>query len=330
MNYDKPFITYEAMIQQMRSRGIIVSDEAFAMHALDSVSYYTLVNGYNDLFLADSETESFSAGTRFEDLYALHVLDMDFGSIVLKYILHFETTLKSRMSYFVSSRYGVTEDDYLEPQNYNLTKNRNRVHHVTNYLKRAAHNPNTRNSSLLHYQQKHNHIPPWILVNVLTIGNMQKWYEIMTNRDKNALCSLFLPSKDPNYSTEKDFFLSSIKLIRNFRNAAAHGRPTCAALSKYQLPKGYLIKHSDGIVTPKDFEHNPYARSGMYGVLAALYILLPDKFLRYVLIMDLLNELKMHQNIKIHGKSIPETFHLPDSFHDRLIRLLPKEYAKNL
>lgn len=52
IQYDKPFLDYEKMINLMISRGIQVSDRSFAKRALSSLSYYTLVNGYKDTFLS--------------------------------------------------------------------------------------------------------------------------------------------------------------------------------------------------------------------------------------------------------------------------------------
>ena len=51
MEYDKPFKTYDELIDIMISRNIEVSNRSFAKNALSNMSYYTLVNGYKNTYL---------------------------------------------------------------------------------------------------------------------------------------------------------------------------------------------------------------------------------------------------------------------------------------
>lgn len=44
--YDKPFKTYEEQIELLRTRNLNISDPEFAIHALDTISYYDLINRY--------------------------------------------------------------------------------------------------------------------------------------------------------------------------------------------------------------------------------------------------------------------------------------------
>ena len=71
MEYDKPFKTYDELIELMVSRNILVSDRSFAKRALSNMSYYTLVNGYKNTFLSVNGSDVFVPGTKFEELYKL-------------------------------------------------------------------------------------------------------------------------------------------------------------------------------------------------------------------------------------------------------------------
>ena len=108
--YDKPFKTYEELLQLMESRHIIIEDREFAIRALENLSYYELVNGYKNIFSAFTDSDDFIQGTRFEELYTLHIIDTSLNNIIFKYILFLERALKSRISYLVSKQYGVYTD----------------------------------------------------------------------------------------------------------------------------------------------------------------------------------------------------------------------------
>ena len=105
--YDKPFKTYAQMIEIMRKRHIVIEDTVFAKMALENFSYYSLVNGYKNTFLQIPKTDDFIGGTRFEELYTLHIIDISLNNILFKYSLYIEKALKSRISYLVSETFGV-------------------------------------------------------------------------------------------------------------------------------------------------------------------------------------------------------------------------------
>jgi len=75
MEYDKPFKTYDELIDIMISRNIEVSDRNFAKNALNNMSYYTLVNGYKNTLLSLNGSDVFVPGTKFEELYTIHILE---------------------------------------------------------------------------------------------------------------------------------------------------------------------------------------------------------------------------------------------------------------
>lgn len=79
--YDKPFKTYDEMITILESRNIIINDNQFAKSALKNFSYYSLINGYKNTFLQDPRTDVFKVGTRFEELYTLHIIDTSINSL---------------------------------------------------------------------------------------------------------------------------------------------------------------------------------------------------------------------------------------------------------
>ena len=71
--YDKPFRTYKEQIEILRSRNIVICDENEAEAVLSTLSYYSLINGYKESFLAITGTDMFIMGTTIETIYSLHL-----------------------------------------------------------------------------------------------------------------------------------------------------------------------------------------------------------------------------------------------------------------
>ena len=76
------------------------------------MSYYMIINGYKTSFLNIPGTDNFVPGTKFEQLYTLHTIDISINQTLFKYILYIEQSLKTRISYLVSDKYGVFTDYY--------------------------------------------------------------------------------------------------------------------------------------------------------------------------------------------------------------------------
>lgn len=55
MAYDKPFKTYDEQITKLQNDyGLMINDIEFAKHALISISYYDLVNGYKSTLMENA------------------------------------------------------------------------------------------------------------------------------------------------------------------------------------------------------------------------------------------------------------------------------------
>lgn len=102
---DKPFKDFDNQIKILVKRNIIIKDIPFAKHVLNTVSYYKLINGYKEsLLVNDSNEETFKDGITIEFLYDLHIFDITLQSILFKYILAIETSLKTKISYLIAKK----------------------------------------------------------------------------------------------------------------------------------------------------------------------------------------------------------------------------------
>lgn len=53
ITYDKPFKTYDELIELLKERNVIITDEEFVKDCLSDLTYYDLINGYKNLYSYD-------------------------------------------------------------------------------------------------------------------------------------------------------------------------------------------------------------------------------------------------------------------------------------
>lgn len=329
IQYDKPFLDYEKMINLMISRGIQVSDRSFAKRALSSLSYYTLVNGYKDTFLSVNGTDSFIEGTTFEQLYTLYQIDNSINAILLKYILRVEIALKSRISYAVAESFGVYTDindltnintnDYLCRNHYSSSSHK-RNNTLVKIKKRAT--ASDASDSVKYYITNHNHVPPWILTTTLSFGNCIFWYEVLSKKQKDHVANEFI-NDTYNIDDKKAFLTKCLRLLRFFRNHIAHGHKMLNLTWNDVLPQKAYLDLSHSLINTNDLNNNIYTQKGLFAVVVIL-LLINDTYGKRLFASELLGAINpyIERNVTIAGKSILDIFHLPNDIFNRILNYL--------
>lgn len=339
-NYDKPFIDYDGMINLMQSSNIDINNREFAIQSLKEYSYYTLVNGYKDTFLAIPGTDCFRSGTNFSDILTLHLIDMDVNGIILKYILSIENSLKSKLAYLISEKYGVWTDDSAfdmnDPNDYlcrSHYSNNRRIKPIRNdLLKRIKKNlvlqcrgeKRIRSEALVHYNQHHNHIPPWILMTEIPFADAINWYSILRSNDKNNIADLFI-SFPISSNDKKEFLKQALELLRKYRNKIAHNHRTFNVRDLPVLPKASYLLLTNGSLSENEYDNN-FGKADLYGVLNACLILFGSPYLGRSLIRDLHFAFDNYAGKTILGQSILSIFGLPEDIFERLEKVQEQKF----
>ena len=331
--YDKPFKSYEEMIKIMESRNIIVANKTFALSALQNFSYYGLINGYKNTFLQKADSDLFQNGTRFEELYTLHLIDTSLNSILFKYILYLEKALKSRLSYRISERYGVYTDknddsfsnnaDYLCKRNYSNSSGKR--YNILYNLKKCISNYRN-NPIMVHYLDERNHIPPWILTTNISYGLAIEWYNILRNNDKTAVCDSFIPPGLLTSDEAKEFIRKIFELTKEYRNKIAHGNRTFNILNLRQLPKHQLLTLSYHFISKEEY-NNRIGQNDTLAVLLAIIITIRDSYIALNLIAELKALLIPYSQTTFNGYSIFKLLGFPENLFERFDYLLQQLYT---
>lgn len=205
------------------------------MRILERENYYSVINGYKDLFLLTDSSgvilspEEYKKSTTFEEIFSLYCFDRDLRNTLIEYLLIFESSIKSKISYRFSEK-------YKEPHAYLVMKNYSRdpklLKDVLRLISTISNTISTRgqskNSPISHYLDKHDGVPLWVLVNYLTLGTISYFYKCIPTTLKNDIAKDFAKAFKREYGLKTtvhftpEMLEAIIKTANHFRNVCAH------------------------------------------------------------------------------------------------------------
>ena len=310
----KEFKTIDEQINILKSRNISFKNEIKAKNVLLNNNYYNIINGYNSLFL-DNDKIHFKHGTTFEEIYALYDFDRQLRSIFLEYILKIENSLSSLVAYHFSKSYG--HNNYLKLDNFetyvnigaSIDKRRKQIKYIQmligNINKKIASNIDT--NYVNHYMTKYGFIPLWVLVNILSFGELCNFYKLMKQRERICVA--------------KEFNISEIELtsllgiLAKTRNLCAHDE----RLYNYKFSTNVSINNTNYhkmLTIPSVNNRYTMGKNDLFAVVIALKILLTSNdydrfhhklFSRIMSIKSKLNTITLSDVLK--SMNFPENWH---------------------
>ena len=292
MSYDKPFLTFDEQIALLKRRGLQILNEDFAKSALSTLSYYDLINRYKSHFTDGND--NFIPNVSIEQLYELYLFDKDIQALIIKYSTLVENIFKTKLSYVLSEDFGVSIDKYLNASNYLSYASNNSVSftdiqlEITKYIQ----SDHIKNPSK-YYKIHHNHIPPWILLKNVSLGNSINLFKLLSANAKHHATDLII-RENKSYDQKVAFIECAMDMIRSFRNSAAHNLnftslriekkrcPSPAFLYSLLGPSLILRKNKKVISTDRR------SMQGLFGVILCILAFLDSEYLKSRFITDLL------------------------------------------
>jgi abortive infection bacteriophage resistance protein len=242
MENKKPFKTIDEQIGILRKRGMAVNEEDRLL--LMREGYYSVVNGYKAPFIDPNATSKngedvFYEGVTFSMLYSLFDLDRLLKEQTFPVLVRAETMARTALAYCFS-KYHPEMDSYLNPANYCAAR---QYHNRGMYCKdkekllahlRKAHDNEWGHDAIDHYLSEHGHVPLWVLVNVLTFGNVSHMYSLSTTQVQNAVCKMIAEEQGIGHLSNERL-RKSLSVLVGFRNVCAHDdRLYCARTGKHR------------------------------------------------------------------------------------------------
>ncbi|MDY2649100.1 MAG: Abi family protein [Pyramidobacter porci] len=290
---DKPFKSYDEQIIRLREEyGLVISNLDFAKRVLSSISYYDLVNGYQECMMANGE---FHKNISIEALYFFHIFDKRFQGILFQPTLFIENSFKTKLAYLLGQQFGVFEDEYLNETRYHAVKNNLCFSQLkSNILRHLGRQPN---DATKHYRQHHNHLPPWIALKNLSFADALNLFILLKDsRLKGVIVDEMLPASPRfDFSLRLNFLLRSLHLIREVRNQIAHNLKFISFHSRVnKVPSDILRFFAPyGFLTKREVERSN-GMNNVYAMILATSIYL-DKFMKHRFIGNIGNYMKMPQ-----------------------------------
>ncbi|QKE74783.1 Abi family protein [Arthrobacter citreus] len=278
----KPFKTHRQQLTILRDRGLIISNGSKAMRILERENYYGLINGYKNFFLQVDANgrcitpEIYKPGAKFEEIYELYSLDRDFRNLFLEYLLKFETSIKSEISYRFTESY-QSQNSYLDIKNYSRDPKKLKdvlgvmssiSYTISKYGKARNQNP------IKHYLDQHDGVPLWVLVNYLTFGNIQYFYLSLNFSIQNTISRDYAIHFNRDYGTQihftPDMLENILKTFNFFRNVCAHEE----RLYSFKIHKP---SRSSDIANALNIPVNLLDKGNLFTVISSLKLVLPKK-----------------------------------------------------
>lgn len=292
--YNKPFKTIDEQINLLQSRNLIIYNDDFARKALSTVSYYDLINGYQEVMMDNGK---FKPGISLEYLYAFHLFDKDFQNVIFKNSILIENIFKTKIAYVLAQNLGVDIEDYLDDKEYLpffkslvFFKLKNEFYKIYMWEDRKNHKwlpkkPDNIQQPTRHYVEHHNHIPPWIIMRNLSFSNSINLYRLIKAKHKDMISDLLLPITAMTSNQKSNFLVAAISLIREFRNQVAHNLKFVTHVSVInRLPTA----ETNSITQNKSITSGGRNLNDIYACIIAMTILLETKELRIRFLTDLL------------------------------------------
>lgn len=222
--YEQSYSGSEGIISELQKRGVDVSDEMYAASHLEKIGYYR-IKGYGLSLRMEapdgSLTETYRAGTKFEDIIELYEFDRQLRILILDAVERIEVSFRVRLNDKMALKHGPHW--FMESSLFSNKVDRKTGRLVFDHqvFIQKAYDEARRNKESLpirHYYKKYGDpiLPPcWALSEVLSMGSWSKAYGMLRDRsDQKAVADSFLTSPPE--------LTSWIHALTNLRNTCAH------------------------------------------------------------------------------------------------------------
>ena len=244
MNREKPFRTIDEQLDILESRGMAIPNRDTAAKYLLSNNYYTVVNGYKQLFLDPdrcNETEEvYKQGTSFSHLLLAHSFDRILRTMTVNYILMAESRMKTALIYAFCEKHSEP-DAYLDPANYvprgEYEKSHRKGTYTSNLIRllsvlQSLRDGKQRTEYVEHYHKRYGNVPLWVIANCLTFGNLSAFYDLQTRGIQNVAAKHIAKSTGGGRITPEQL-KRCFRTLVPFRNICAHNeRLFCSRAGK--------------------------------------------------------------------------------------------------
>jgi len=207
--YSKPALDHAAQLAQLKARGMVVEDDAAALHWLEHFNYYRL-GAYWLPFEANHQHHQFKPGTTFSAVLGLYEFDRQLRLLMLDALARIEVSARAQWAYQLGMRHGAHA--HLDPK---LAVNRR--HWQSNVTKLAEQVERSDEIFIRHLRRTYSEaLPPvWAACEVMSLGLLSRWYaNLRPKPTRRAIASA--------YGADDRLLGSWLHHLTHVRNICAH------------------------------------------------------------------------------------------------------------
>ncbi|MBX3036542.1 MAG: Abi family protein [Anaerolineales bacterium] len=216
MKYPKPALSFEQQAQLLINRGLIVENKEILIRHLQMVNYYRLSAYWYPFKKIDPITgqEEFKANTTFETIWNFYSFDRHLRLLIMDAIEKVEVAfLRTRMVEQFSllhGPFGYTEIKNFSPK-FTPENHQRLLDDVNELVSRSKEEFVSRFQTKYYSESK---LPLWIVVEIMSFGNLFTFYRYLNRFEQQRLSKLF-----NLYPPVLESWLHTLNFIRN---ACAH------------------------------------------------------------------------------------------------------------
>ena len=205
----KKHLSLSEQVDKLSSRGLVISNRGQAERLLFSLNYYRLTGYLHDFRQPGSDC--YIEGLNLTTLKRIYDFDRRLTRILMFALEDVEETLKSRLSYTMTSHYPDDPLVYLDPTVY---RNKEEFERFKKLFQREVKN-NSGLPFVKHHIEKYDgQMPMWVAVELFTMGNLSALYKNIYTPIQKELAR--------SYQTGPNQLTSWIENLTYTRNHLAH------------------------------------------------------------------------------------------------------------
>lgn len=185
--YTKPHKTFEEQLDHLKSNGLIVANEAFAIKKLSHINYYRL-SAYTLFYQYPKECSKsgkFLENTKFTTIINLYDFDAKLRRLIFGALEIIEVYIRTQIAYYHTKEYGAF--GYLDKNSFNCSDNE--FDALLDDIKKES--KRSDEVFIKHFEEKYNttDLPLWSAVELLSFGSVSKIFTAMKQSDKLVICN---------------------------------------------------------------------------------------------------------------------------------------------
>lgn len=207
MTYTRPWLSYEQQLQQLKDRGMKVSNDTAALSYLERIGYYRLsaywypfrhfeiVQDATTQRLSSVITDQFVANTHFTDAVELYLFDKKLRLLLTDALERIEVSLRVNIAYHLGKHdtFGHIHESALNPsftRKPSGPSGKTRFDNWTTKYRGLV--DRSKEDFIAHYHQTHGpELPVWVAVEVLDFGGLSQLLALMKVPDQQAIAGQY-------------------------------------------------------------------------------------------------------------------------------------------